>query len=192
MKNFNRRDFLKLTGLTALALTFSACGSSKPDVPATEDAQEILDEINAYRDSKGFKPLVYNKNLENWAAEDIRCFETQNTTKVGGANWSNWHMKADGTDMKPEYASAIDGLKNEGFNSLAPEYFGVKETGTEENKQYDLNVVFPATATELQNQIAELTNQFNDTVRYIGIASAAINGQTYWVAMMLPKKPTDD
>ena len=170
MKNCNRRDFLKLTGLTALALTFSACGSA----PA-KDPKALLDSINEYRASNGLSALIYNDALEDWAKLDMQCFKAENSADAT-MTLDDWYAGNFET-----YFSIGDKLATDGFDTNKIRRFGVVDTVA----GCSLTKLYPTTEAALKAQMAELTMKA-DTYSYIGIAMAEFDGETYWLAAMLP------
>ena len=194
MKTYNRRDFLKLTGMSALALTLAACsdGPSAPAAPAApaKDAQAIFSAINAYRKEKGLKELVYNKTLDTWANQDAKCFETANSTAANLENWRFMPRQDEGETgvLKPEYYSILMALGEEGFVNADATLYGMAETSSSE---YTLNKPYPETEEELKAQMEDMAATIGNKMRYIGIALVTIEGKTYWIAILLGKKPTD-
>ena len=138
MKTYNRRDFLKLTGLTALALTFSACGStpSAPAAPA-KDAQALFAAINACRKEKGLKELKYDPDLEAYVTLDVKCFETQGKTKITMPDYGNWMMTSHPTD----YTALRGKLQAKLINGSTCTYYGLASTETD----LTLTALYPAT-----------------------------------------------
>ena len=190
MKNYNRRDFLKLTGASALALALAACGGpSAPSVP-TKDAQALFAAINACRKEKGLKELVYNKTLDTWANQDAKCFEAANSTAANLVNWRFMPRQDEGETgvPKPEYYSIMMALGEEGFVNADATLYGMAETSSSE---YTLNKPYPETEEELKAQMEDMAATIGNKMRYIGIALVTIEGKTYWIAILLGKKPTD-
>lgn len=194
MKIYNRRDFLKLTGMSALALTLAACsdGPSVPAAPAApaQDAQTLFAAINASRKEKGLKELVYNKTLDTWAHQDAKCFETANSTAANLENWRFMPSVDDKEDAAPklEYLEIQMALQKEGFVNADAELYGMEETSSSE---YTLNKLYPETEEALKAQMEEMAAEIGDRMRYIGIAPVKVGGKTYWIAVMFGKKPTD-
>ena len=182
MKNFNRRDFLKLTGLTALALTFSACGSSAPSVPS-QDAQSLFDAINAYRVDKGLNKFTYDTDLAAYAALNAECFETQGKTTISLETYGNWL-----TSRKEDYDAVYGKLLVKDIQGSTCMPYGTTSTETE----MTLTAPCPATEEELQTQLDAMAAKFGSVKKYyIGIALATISGQPYWIAVVAEKLSED-
>lgn len=176
MKNYNRRDFLKLTGMSALALTLAACGggSSAPAVPS-QDAQSLFAAINAYREDKGLNQFTYDTDLEAYVKLDVKCFETQGKTKITMTDYGNWL-----TSQLPDYNALRGKLMVKHINGSTCTYYGLTST----ENDMTLTAPCPATEEELQTQLAAMTTKIGDTMDYIGITLTEISGKTYWVAML--------
>ena len=179
MKNFNRRDFLKLTGLTALALTFSACGSS-----AAKDPKALLDSINEYRAAHGLSELRYSKALEDWAKLDMQCFASANSTSE---NLENWRFAPGSAMPTPEYYSiAYALLYEEGLDPDSVLCYGTEETFVSGESIHTLNKLYPETEADLNLQMAGMAAG-TAGMDGIGIALVRIDGNLYWYAVMAQK-----
>ena len=187
MKTCNRRDFLKWTGMSALALTLAACsdGPSAPAAPAVpaKDAQALFAAINADRKGRGVEELVYNKNLETLARQYTSCFEKQQVTSADFDKWcSDTTVNPDAEKFQAELNQIQSALSADGFVGSTVIY-GLEESGD----NWLLNAPYPETETERKQQLEEFAEKF-DGMRYIGISLATVKGKTYWVASLLPKK----
>ena len=180
MKNYNRRDFLKLTGASALALALAACGGgpSGPAAPA-QDAQSLFAAINAYRESNSLKKLTYDNDLEAYVKLDVECFENQGNAKITQADYQNWMLSH--TD---DYTALQGKLMMKGYNGSTTTYYGLASTETD----MTLTSLYPAAEEELQTQLAAMATEIGDTMDYIGITLTTIGGRKYWVAMLATKR----
>lgn len=178
MKTYNRRDFLKLTGLTALALTFSACGSA-----AAKDPQALLDSINEYRAEHGLSEFIYNDALEDWAKLDMQCFATANSTSE---NLENWRFAPGVAMPKPEYYSIAYTLYGEGFDPNSVLCYGTENDLVDGESIDTLNKLYPETEAELNLQMASMAAE-TAGMDGIGIALVSIGGKLYWYAVMAKK-----
>ena len=175
MKNYNRRDFLKLTGMSVLALTLAACGggSSAPAAPS-QDAQSLFAAINAYRESNSLKKLTYDKDLEDYVKLEVGCFETQGKTKISLETYENWV-----TSRLDDYTTLRGKLIAKHYNGSTSAYYGLTPTETD----LTLTALCPATEEELKAQLAAMATSIGDT-DYIGITLTTIDGKKYWAAML--------
>lgn len=185
MKTYNRRDFLKLTGMSALALTLAACGGG-PSVPAvpSQDAQALLKAINAYREKEGKTPLIRNENLERMAKQDVKCFETAGAIT---ADFSSWYYEDGTTNPNEKYTAIVTSLNNELGGISDGKTYGVNPNGTMfmNTGLCTLDKPFPETEAELTAQMADMLEKTANML-YIGIALVSIGGKPYWYAVMLP------
>lgn len=170
MKDFTRRDFLKLSGASALALALAACGSSGSGAPSTATEAQIESVVNNYRKSKGLNELKHDDVLAEYAkASTAIC-------KAHDAAYDNFEP----TDAELEtLAAAARTLMEKGHFSAdtASDVLPVS--------------LFPESETELDAQLTAYDKDFLTSQRYIGTAAATIKGKPYWLIFILGKKETD-
>ena len=180
MKIYNRRDFLKLTGMSALALTLAACsdGPSVPAAPAApaQDAQTLFAAINAYRESNSLKKLTYDKDLEDYVKLDVKCFETQGKAKITMEDYGKWLITLHSTD----YAVIRGKLQAKHIEGSTCTYYGLDSTETD----MTLTLLCPGDEEELKTQLAAMATSIGNTMDYIGITLTTIGGKKYWAAML--------
>ena len=176
MKNYNRRDFLKLTGASALVLALAACGGgpSAPAVPS-QDAQSLFAAINAYRESNSLKKLTYDTDLEAYVKLEVACFEAQGKTKITIEDYESWV-----TSYLTDYTALRSKLLAKGYNGSTCTYYGLASTEAD----LTLTALCPAVEEELKAQLAAMATSIGDTMDYIGITLTTIGGKKYWVAML--------
>ena len=185
MKTMNRRDFLKLTGASAVVLTLAACGSSGGDAPATSKEAQIENAINAYRREKGLKELKHEDVIAECAAMDISWFATRGTTSVDMASLSteDYEKRNEVLTCAVKAGFSVAAVGNDAV------IIGMSEDEAGNSK---LTCAFPANDTELTAQLETYKTKIEEEgLRYIGVSTAKIDGKTYWLAYLVGKKTAD-
>ena len=172
MKAMNRRDFLKLTGASALALALAACGSSSGSAPATATEAQIESVVNNYRKSKGLNELKHDDPLAEYAKASAAVCKAHDT-------------KYDDDDIE---------LTDAELKTLEAAERTLMEKGhfSEDTASDVLPIsLFPESKTELDAQLATYDKYLEASQRYIGTAVTTIKGKPYWLIFILDKKETD-
>lgn len=179
MKKYNRRDFLKLTGASALALALAACGGS-PSAPAApaKDAQAIFSAINAYLESNGQQKLTYDSDLETYVTYDFNGFDACDSAEITRSAYNEWITES---LESPLYNSIRTQLSNKGIPLDSRKYYGIDGMDSTSGN-LKLTRPFPETEAELNAQIVELSTKLGNS-NSIGIVVDAIKGKTYWAAI---------
>ena len=169
MKDFTRRDFLKLSGASALALALAACGSSG-GAPTTATEAQIESIVNNYRKSKGLNELKHEDLLAEYAkASAAVC-------KAHDAAYDDFEP----TDAELETLEAAEHTLME------------KGHFSEDTASDVLPIsLFPESETELDAQLTAYDKYLRGSERYIGTATTTIKGKPYWLIFILGKKETD-
>ena len=188
MKTMNRRDFLKLTGASAVVLTLAACGSSggAPATPTTGKEQKLYNAINAYLAEDGCAPLVYSEGMQDAANAFAGVFKAMGSASI----------KVDLSDEKfmtlfnNMMDSIRDGMKKAGYpnadseaRNFMTDSYGVKFVGED-----TIHLIAPYAEDKLEAQLSEFKTDTGaagytkEKPGYIGIATVEIDGVTYWIA----------
>lgn len=189
MKTMNRRDFLKLTGASAVVLTLAACGADNaPDVPAPptvgKEAQ-IENAINAYRREKGLKELKHEDVIAEYAGMYTSLCEAHGTTSIDWDGLTELEQ-AKISEVQAHILEAHFSMDTVGKDAVT---IGM---GEDEDENPKLIYMFPANDTELSTQLApHKENIAKAELRYIGVSTATVEGKTYWLACLVGKKVTD-
>ena len=182
MKNYNRRDFLKLTGASALALSLAACGGgpSGPSAPA-QDAQALYAAIKATREEKGLKAFIYDTDLEAYAELNAECFEDVGKDQVTNDQFNDWVSEPENDN---EFGDIVSALNKKGLKSTKINYYGIADP----EHDMRLTTLYPDTDEALKTQMDAMAEKFAGVLQYyIGIALVKIDGKTYWIAMLTTK-----
>ena len=170
MKDFTRRDFLKLTGASAVMLTLAACGSSGGGTPATATEAQMESVVNNYLKGKGLNELKHEDLLAEYA-------------KVSAAVCKAHDAEYD--DFEPTAAE---------LEKMTAAERKLMESGhfSEDTVSETLPIgLFPESETELSAQLAAYESDLRSNQRYIGTAATTIKGKPYWLIFTLGKKETD-
>lgn len=170
MKDFTRRDFLKLSGASALALALAACGSSGSGAPSTATEAQIESVVNNYRKSKGLNELKHDDALAEYAKVSAAV------CKVHDAAYDDFEP----TDAELETLTASERTLMEKGHFSEDTASGVIPIS-----------LFPESETELDAQLAAYDKYLRANERYIGTAVTTIKGKPYWLIFILGKKETD-
>ena len=170
MKDFTRRDFLKLSGASALALALAACGSSGGGTPATAAEAQIESVVNNYRKSKGLNELKHDDALAEYAKASAAVCKAHDAAY---------------DDVEPTDAES---------KTLETAEHTLMEKGhfSEDTAGGALPIsLFPESETELDAQLAAYDKYLLAKDRYIGSAATTIKGKPYWLIFIIGKKETD-
>ena len=185
MKTMNRRDFLKLTGASAVMLTFAACGADNaPAAPTIGKEAQIENAINAYRREKGLKELKHEDAIAEYAGMYTSLCEAHGTTSI---DWD------DLTELEEANIGKLQARVLEAHFSMD----AIKDAvtigmGEDEDGNSKLVYTFPANDAELSTQLVpHKENIAKAELRYIGVSTATVEGKTYWMACLVGKKVTD-
>lgn len=172
MKDFTRRDFLKLSGASALALALAACGSSGSGAPSTATEAQIESVVNNYRKSKGLNELKHDDALAEYAKASAAVCKAHDT----------------------KYDDADSMLTEEELETLTAAELKLMEKGrfSDSTASGLLPIsLFPESETELDAQLAAYDKYLSAKERYIGTTATTIKGKPYWLIFILGKKETD-
>ncbi len=187
MKAMNRRDFLKLSGASAIALAFVGCGSSggAPATPTTGKEQKLYNAINAYLAAEECTPLIYSEGLHDAASAVAGMFKTMGSASI--------KLSSDDESFNRVLSNTMDsirsGLKKAGYsgndsevNSFIGDSYGIKvEAGI-------AKLIAPYADDKLETQLEAFADKTaaddytKEEPGYVGIATVEIDGVTYWIA----------
>ena len=185
MKNYNRRDFLKLTGMSALALTLAACsdGPSAPAAPAVpaKDAQALYAAIAASRQKKCLRSFLYDSDLEAYAKLNAEYFEDIGKAKVTNEEFNDWSNEP---EHDKKWNDTVSAMRANGLKVTQIKYYGIADP----ENDMRLTTLYPETEGALKTQMETMAEAFKDDVQYyIGISLVKVEGKTYWIAMLATK-----
>ena len=170
MKDFTRRDFLKLSGASALVLALAACGSSGGGAPAIATEAQIESIVNNYRKSKGLNELKHDDALAEYAKTSAAV------CKAHDAAYDD--VEPTDAELKTLEAAERTLMENGHFSEdTASDVLPIS--------------LFPESETELDVQLAAYDKYLRAKERYIGTAVTTIKGKPYWLIFILDKKETD-
>ena len=189
MKTMNRRDFLKLTGASAVMLTLAACGSSgggAPAKPTTSKEQNLYNAINAYLAEEECAPLVYSEGMQDAANAFAGMFKTMGSASIKVDETNEKFMDLFNNTMN----SIRDGMKKAGYLNADSEArdFMSDSYGVKFVDEDTLQLIAPYAEDKLETQLKEFKtataagSYTKEKPGYIGIATVEISGVTYWIA----------
>lgn len=167
MRDFTRRDFLNLSGASALALALAACGSSGGGAPATATEAQMESVVNDYLKGKGLNELKH---------EDLLAEYAKVSAAVCKAHDSEY-------DTFEPTAAELEKMTAAERNLMESGHF------SEDTVSETLPIgLFPESETELSAQLAAYETDLRHNQRYIGTAATTIKGKPIGSSSLSAKK----
>lgn len=195
MKDMDRRDFLKLTGISVLALALAACdGTGTGTPPVAADSTKTKEEqafelVNAWRYQHGLSDLVYDKDIQTLLETDTKLLAKYGKLdsdgslyvclpEVSGEVWDEWNAAWNVLRGKGYY--------EESSNLNGPFYYG---------RTYEADYLHiapcPASQSAFDDAMQDLQQKLRKEGRqpkYIGISVITKDGKDYYGLLLFGKR----